>query len=208
MPSLLQVVRLVWHPRPKKHATGIFFDGLSSPRRNIERFWWAFGDLNPGPSGYEPDALTNWAKGPSFKILLGRKFAATYAVAANSWMAPQVGLEPTTLRLTAACSTDWAIEECKCARRVIFPGRLQPSIFTVNELNYCVRNGNRCTLITINTHYHSFQYFPMISYQYRSVKTKFWWPVGESNSRLRRERPPSWPLDQRATFGLVLYSLP
>ena len=26
-------------------------------------------------------------------------------------MAPQVGLEPTTLRLTAACSTDWAIEE-------------------------------------------------------------------------------------------------
>ena len=26
-------------------------------------------------------------------------------------LAPQVGLEPTTLRLTAACSTDWAIEE-------------------------------------------------------------------------------------------------
>ena len=28
-----------------------------------------------------------------------------------AWLAPQVGLEPTTLRLTAACSTDWAIEE-------------------------------------------------------------------------------------------------
>ena len=39
-----------------------------------------------------------------------------------------------------------------CARRVIFPGRRQPSIVTVNELNYCVRNGNRCTLITIDTH--------------------------------------------------------
>ena len=26
-------------------------------------------------------------------------------------MAPPVGLEPTTLRLTAACSTDWAMEE-------------------------------------------------------------------------------------------------
>ena len=26
-------------------------------------------------------------------------------------VAPQVGLEPTTTRLTAACSTDWAIEE-------------------------------------------------------------------------------------------------
>nr|CAI9751760.1 hypothetical protein YSBCXYJI_YSBCXYJI_CDS_0063 [Caudoviricetes sp.] len=21
--------------------------------------WWVFRDLNPGPSGYEPDALTN-----------------------------------------------------------------------------------------------------------------------------------------------------
>ena len=21
--------------------------------------WWAFRDLNPGPAGYEPDALTN-----------------------------------------------------------------------------------------------------------------------------------------------------
>ena len=81
------------------------------------------------------------------------KFAATLSAAANSVvLAPQVGLEPTTLRLTAACSTNWAIEEYKCARRVIFPGRLQPSIVTVNELNYCVRNGNRCTLATIDTH--------------------------------------------------------
>ena len=27
-------------------------------------FWWAFRDSNPGPIGYEPTALTNWAKGP------------------------------------------------------------------------------------------------------------------------------------------------
>ena len=27
--------------------------------------WWAFGDSNPGPTGYEPAALTNLAKGPS-----------------------------------------------------------------------------------------------------------------------------------------------
>ena len=32
--------------------------------------WWAFGDSNPGPSGYEPDALTNWAKGPDYTSLL------------------------------------------------------------------------------------------------------------------------------------------
>ncbi len=23
------------------------------------KFWWATRDLNPGPAGYEPDALTN-----------------------------------------------------------------------------------------------------------------------------------------------------
>ena len=36
-----------------------------------------------------------------------------------------------------------------------------------------------------------------------------WWPVGGSNSRLRRERPPSWPLDQRAEYqfvSIVLFS--
>ena len=46
-------------------------------------------------------------------------------------MAPPVGLEPTTLRLTAACSTDWAIEEYKrayfhmllCRHWPIFPDR-------------------------------------------------------------------------------------
>ena len=28
-------------------------------------FWWAFTDSNRGPIGYEPTALTNWAKGPN-----------------------------------------------------------------------------------------------------------------------------------------------
>ena len=54
-------------------------------------FKWTIRDSNPGPTGYEPVALTNWANGPN--------------------EAPQVGLEPTTTRLTAECSTDWAIEE-------------------------------------------------------------------------------------------------
>ena len=25
----------------------------------IQKSWWAFGDSNPGPTGYEPAALTN-----------------------------------------------------------------------------------------------------------------------------------------------------
>ena len=38
----------------------------------------------------------------------------------------------------------------------IFPGRFQPSIFGANELNYCVRDGNRWTLIAKNTDYLNF----------------------------------------------------
>ena len=81
----------------------------------------------------------------------------------TSWprdqMAPPVGLEPTTLRLTAACSTSWAIEEylksakgqtkiCSFAKlfwqRLMFPGSHPPSIFSAEKLNFCVRYGYRC----------------------------------------------------------------
>ena len=48
---------------------------------------------------------------------------------------------------------------CLCRHRPIFPGRHQPSIVSVNELNYRVRNGNGCTLITINTYY---KYLPYL----------------------------------------------
>ena len=41
----------------------------------------------------------------------------------------------------------------KCRRLSIFPGRRQPSIFDVKELNFCVRNGNRWDLFAINTDY-------------------------------------------------------
>ena len=42
-------------------------------------------------------------------------------------------------------------EYLQCRHRSIFPGRLQPSIFDVNELNFRVRNGNGWNLIAINT---------------------------------------------------------
>ena len=66
-------------------------------------------------------------------------------------LAPQVGLEPTTLRLTVACSTGWAIEEYLCWRLPIVPGRFQPSIVGTSELNFRVRDGNGWTLTVINT---------------------------------------------------------
>ena len=38
-----------------------------------------------------------------------------------------------------------------CWRRPIFPGRLHPSIFGTDELNFRVRNGNGWNLTVINT---------------------------------------------------------
>ena len=47
---------------------------------------------------------------------------------------------------------DW-VALSMCRHQPIFPGRFQPSIFGANELNFCVRNGNRWILIAINTDY-------------------------------------------------------
>ena len=30
-----------------------------------KKMWWTIRDSNPGPTGYEPVALTNWANGPN-----------------------------------------------------------------------------------------------------------------------------------------------
>ena len=91
-----------------------------------------------------------------------RSIAATPS--GGNTLAPPVGLEPTTPRLTAACSTielrrniqnsDLNNQNFVLALP-IFPGRRQPSIVGRNELNYRVRNGNGWTLILISTNYSS-----------------------------------------------------
>ena len=45
---------------------------MSRPHAYEKLFWWAFTDSNRGPIGYEPTALTNWAKGPQNKRLIRR----------------------------------------------------------------------------------------------------------------------------------------
>ena len=104
-------------------------------------------------------------------------------------LAPPVGLEPTTLRLTAACSTDWAIEEYLCRHRPIFPWRHHQSIFGTDELNCCVRDGNRCTLIAKDTDYATAINGYLLSTT--CVVLTYWWPVRDSNPCCRRERPES-----------------
>jgi hypothetical protein len=61
-------------------------------------------------------------------------------------MAPPVGFEPTTLRLTAECSTAELRRNLNIRRVPTFPGRCQPDILGTGELNFCVRDGNRCGL--------------------------------------------------------------
>ena len=43
------------------------------------------------------------------------------------------------------------LNRCLCRRRLIFPGRVQPSIVSTDELNCRVRDGNGWTLIAIDT---------------------------------------------------------
>ena len=42
----------------------------------------------------------------------------------------------------------------KCRRRLIFPGGCPPSIFSTEELNYRVRDGNGWTLFAIDTDFY------------------------------------------------------
>ena len=87
------------------------------------------------------------------------------------FLAPQTGLEPVTPRLTAACSTDWAIKANhrgipqwkKCRRRPIFPGSYPPSIFGTIELNYRVRDGNGWDLNVIDTDFDVLSHIQYIS---------------------------------------------
>ena len=71
----------------------------------------------------------------------------------------------------------------KCRRRLIFPGGCPPSIFSAEELNYRVRDGNGWTLFAIDT--------DSICNTVFSVFLPFWWPVADSNRCCRRERPES-----------------
>ena len=63
--------------------------------------WWTVRDSNPGPTGYEPVALPTEL---TVHIPL-KRLPPRYRDGNTVLLAPPVGFEPTTLRLTAACST-------------------------------------------------------------------------------------------------------
>ena len=51
----------------------------------------------------------------------------------------------------------------------IFPGSRPPSIVGVHELNFCVRDGNRWTLMTINTNYDRWLFTILMSNDFRHL---------------------------------------
>ena len=53
----------------------------------------------------------------------------------------------------------------------IFPGSRPPSIVGVHELNFCVRDGNRWTLMTINTNYFRWLFTILMSNDFRHLTT-------------------------------------
>ena len=53
---------IVTHRTLRKNKEGVRHPGYwvkQKPRQTPRLFWWAFRDSNPGPTGYEPVALTN-----------------------------------------------------------------------------------------------------------------------------------------------------
>ena len=65
-------------------------------------------------------------------------------------MAPQVGFEPTTVRLTAECSTTELLRN-SAWRRPTLTGTCVPTTIGAKELNFRVRDGNGCDLFAIAT---------------------------------------------------------
>ena len=93
----------------------------------------------------------------------GKHKEKPHASLQNMWLsvAPQEGLEPTTLRLTAECSAIELLRQMGyenffsypygIRRRPTLPGRVQPSTIGAEGLNFCVRYGNRWNPFAIAT---------------------------------------------------------
>ena len=106
------------------------------PLSYTRKYWWLIGESNPCHRRERAVSwpLDQWATLFCFKFVL----------------APREGLEPSAYRLTAECSTielPWNITWL----RLTLPGGCPPSTISAQELNFCVRNGNRCILLAIIT---------------------------------------------------------
>ena len=65
-PAVLETDILPLNYTPKSITFYLYKIIDISIKKYLVIIWWAFRDLNPGPTGYEPGALTNCAKGPNY----------------------------------------------------------------------------------------------------------------------------------------------
>src|SRR3954453_11509056 len=81
-------------------------------------------------------------------------------------MAPQVGLEPTTDRLTADSSTTELLRNGKITawQRPTLTGAPAPTTIGAEKLNFRVRYGNGCDLLAIITRLFIRHYFIIVSF--------------------------------------------
>ena len=107
-------------------------------------WWWAIRDSNPGPSGYEPGALTNWANGPYKNKPFTLKGLFNMVTRARI----ELALQPWKGRVLTSWPTGHMFQQLPT-----FPGSHPPSIIGVKELNFCVRHGNRWFLFAIATEF-------------------------------------------------------
>ena len=82
----------------------------------------------------------------------------------SSPMAPQVGIEPTTDRLTADSSTAELLRNNIAWQRPTLTGTRSPTTIGARELNFRVRYGNGCDLSAIITRHYSFETIIIITY--------------------------------------------
>ena len=100
------------------------------------------------------------------------------------FLAPPVGLEPTTPRLTAACSTDWAKEECW---RYLSSRAVSSQVLSAERVDPH-RNKHRLNQQKLISNYLAHKSGIYIN---RLPRYTLWWPVADSNRCCRRERPES-----------------
>ena len=60
----LEKTRLLWQGQKDLNPRHAVLETAALPTELYPYIWWAIRDSNPGPTGYEPVALTNWANGP------------------------------------------------------------------------------------------------------------------------------------------------
>jgi len=123
-------------------------DGLSSVRLLLSTLLQTSGtQQSPVRLCWEKEERWSGTKNPPAAKRLGDYESSGI----RSDVAPQVGFEPTALRLTAGCSTAELLRNNGIRRRPALPGGDPPSTIGAEGLNFCVRNGNRWIPFAIAT---------------------------------------------------------